>query len=795
MSMAFHRVRRRGVAFVATLGLLLALASSSVARAADVEVRGRVRDLAGSGIAGARLWLDGRAVASSDSAGEFSLVLPATGERHTLRVVAAGFAILERSLAAGEEDLEPKLELILELILEPALRVSEDLVVRALRAAPEAPVTQSELPAERLAALSYGQEMPFLLATTPGVTSYSESGLALGAGYSYFSLRGLPQSRINMTFDGVPLNDPEESAVYFANFGDFAAAVGSVEVQRGVGTSTFGSASYGGAISFGSVTLAEQPVVALELGGGSYGTTRASLRAESGRLASGLALYARYSDLDSDGYREHSGMHQRTLFLGGDWRGSESYVRFFGFKGREDSQLSYYAVEPWILASSPRFNPMRPDETDSFGQDVSYVQIGRRLADGGELAAQVSTSGASGSLFLWDDPAARSGRREAGIDGRAWSLQATGSFSGERWQLATGLLGTTFARDHFAAVDGVRQYENTGRKRELSGFAKLGLDLTSRWHLFADLQVRHARFAYDGAVDLEPVAWTFLNPKLGVRVALGERTGLYASVGRSKREPARNDLLAGEDDLSTAIDLGAVKPEEVVDWELGGDWRSEHLVLRGNLYAMEFDNEIAATGEQSELGYAIRRNLPRSHRRGVEIELAWQATERLMLRGQANLSRNRIDRWTQELDVYDEAGSFVGRERRTFTDTEPSLSPERILGASLEWRPWDPVTVELSTRWVGRAQLDNTGDRGLATEPYSWSDLALRLDLSSLVSAGAPRLRVQVGNLFDAERVWPSGYSYPYLLEDAAGTRTFAGVPYYYPLARRHAVVALELSF
>lgn len=777
---------RVGIGWCLAFALLVAAPLGAAARAA--EIRGTVRDGTGAPVAGARLALDGVEVGRSGADGGFAL--PVRPGVHRLAVTAPGFTALAREFA-----VDPATGATVDLVLEPALRVAEDLVVRAVRAAESAPVTRSELPAERLEALVYGQEMPFVLAATPAVASYSESGLALGAGYSYFSLRGLPQSRINMTFDGVPLNDPEESAVYFANFGDFASVVGSVDVQRGVGTSTFGSASYGGAVSFGSVALAEERVVTAELAGGSYGTGRGSVRVESGRLASGLALYGRYSYLDSDGWREHSGMRQRTLFLGGDWRGAETYVRFFGFQGKEDSQLAFYAVEPWILEEDPRFNPLQPEETDAFGQDLAYLQVGRRLAGGGEVAVQLYSSGADGSLFLFDDPAAKLGRREAGIDGRTLGLQATGSFTGEAWQFAAGLHGATFARDHFAFLDGVPQYENTGSKEELSGFAKLGLDLTPRWHLFADLQLRQARFEYDGSVDLGPVSWSFVNPKLGVRFALSERAGLYASVGRAGREPARNDLLEGEDDVTAPVDLEAVEPEEVVDWELGGDWRGESLTVRGNLYAMEFENEIAATGEQSALGYAIRRNLPRSHRRGVELELTWQATDRLTVRANAAFAENSIDTWTQELDVYDVAGNWVGRAQRTFEDTEPALSPERIVGASLEWRPLEALTLELSGRWVGRAQLDNTGDRRLSADPYAWSDLSVRLDLARWVRVGSPRLRLQVGNVFDAERVWPSGYSYPYLVEDAAGTNRLEGIPYYYPMAPRHAVLGVELSF
>ena len=619
-------------------------------------------------------------------------------------------------------------------------------------------------------------------------------GLAAGGGYSYFSLRGINQTRINMTFDGVPLNDPEESAVYFANFGDFTSALSSIQVQRGVGTSTVGAASYGGAINFASVDLAEKPGTALDLAGGSFGTERASLAWESGRLASGLALYARLSYQDSDGFRERSGVRQRTLFLGGDWRGAETYVKVFGFSGRENTSLAFYAVEPAILEHDLRFNPMQPEELDTFGQDVYYVQASRALGRWA-TAAQLYYNGAQGHFELFDDPATKTDLRSYGITGRTIGLLTTASTTGTAWQLTTGLHGYTFARDHFSSLAGVETYRNTGRKWEVSGFVKLGADVAPRWHLFADLQVRHAEFRYDGAVDMGPVDWTFLNPRLGVRFALTEKLGLFASIGRSAREPARNDLLEGEDDVAAPIDLRAVKPERVMDYELGAEWRSDRLAASVNLYAMEFENEIAATGEQSALGYAIRRNLPKSSRRGLELALRWHPADRWQVDLTADVARNRIATWRQTFDVYTEGGYYAGSAARTFHDTPPYLSPERIFAASLVWRPAGALALTLAGRYVGRAYLDNTGDRRLSAEPYSLLDAGAELDLSRWLPYGNPRLRVQANNVLDDDRAWPSGYSYPYLVEDANGNQRLEGIPYYYPLATRHYLASLALRF
>ncbi len=448
-----------------------------------------------------------------------------------------------------------------------------------------------------------------------------------------------------------------------------------------------------------------------------------------------------------------------------------------------------------MLEENPRANPLQPGETDRFGQDLFYLQVARPLGERAEVAAQVYYSGARGALRLYDDPAARAGLAQYGIDGQSLGLLLTARARGERYRLDAGLHGYDFARDHYSfAEDGARRYVNTGRKREVAGFAKLAWELAPRWTLFGDLQVRHAEFRYDGAIDLGPVDWTFVDPKLGVRHQASERLGLWVSIGTSGREPARNDLLEGEDDVGAPIDLERVRPERLLDFELGADLRMTRLDFSAVLYAMEFDNEIAATGEQSDLGYAIRRNVPESYRRGVELEAAWRPGPRWRLGAVANFSRNRIRVWRQALDVYGESGGYLGYELVTVRGSRPALSPETILGAHVDWLPRPALELALSGRWVDGAQLDNLGEPALATPSFAWFDLAARVELGRWIAPGSPALTLRVNNLLDERRAWPSGYSYPYLVRGAGGDR-LEGTPYFYPLAPRHVVAALELRF
>jgi iron complex outermembrane receptor protein len=758
------------------------LALASAAGAQEHAIAGAVRDPTGAPLAGATVMIDGGASAVTAADGAFRIAVAAGS--HRLRARLAGYR--EASLeVAVVTDLDG-----LDLVLEPALRLAEEVVVTAIRADSTAPVSKVEIDGERIERRDYAQEMPFLLAETPGVTSYSESGLQAGAGYSYFSLRGMHQTRVNMTLDGVPLNDPEESAVYFANFGDFTSALGSIQVQRGVGTSSVGAASYGGSIDFESRDLEDKQQSSVEVGGGSYGTERASLAWQSGRRGR-AAFQARATWQRTDGYREHSGVEQRSLYWGGDWLGDQTYVKAFGFFGREKTELAFDAVEPEILRDNPRFNPLQPDERDDFGQDLAYVQVSRPWGPRADVAGQVYYNGAQGHFDLWDDPEAKLGLRRYAIDGETVGALLTTTLRGERFKLAAGLHGYRFARDHFQDLDGERQYDNTGRKQETSGFVKLGVDVAPRWNVFADLQARRATFRYDGSVDLGPVSWSFANPKVGVRYALRAGMSLYASYGRAGREPVRNDLLVGEDNVAVAVDLRAVRSEEVRDAELGLEWSGPRHRLAVDLFDMRFRDEIAPTGEQSEIGYAIRRNIPRSSRRGLELDWMFRPGDRWRLETSAFLARHRIETWRQVLDVYDEAGEFVGSAPRAFTDTPPALSPETILRQGVEWQATPELALALAGRYVGKSFLDNTGQEALSTPSYTWIELAVRADLGRWIGWGRPRLRLEINNLLDRSGVWPSGYSYPYLVRGAAGDR-LSGIPYYYPLAGRNLVAGVE---
>jgi iron complex outermembrane receptor protein len=771
------------LACVAAVGLMAPAggAAQSVPGGAVVSVSGVVHDTDGQPLAGAAVVLGGLEVRADESGAWALEVAPGP---HDLVVSLAGFVTVRREVRVSP-GVGP-----LDITLTRPLRLAEDVVVRAVRAEERTPVTKTNIDRERIEEVNRGQEMPFLLGSTPSTNYNSDTGLA--AGYSYFNVRGIGQTRLNITLDGAPLQDPEDQALYFANFGDFASAVDSIQIQRGIGTSSYGSASYGGSVNFASVSPAGEARLQGQVGAGSWGTRRGTIALE-GPVGGDVALYGRFSAQTTDGFRDRSGVDQRTLYFGATRQGERSLLKLFGFVGRERTQLSYLATDEATLEEDLRFNALSPEERDDFGQDFVQLQYTRVVGSSTTLMAQGYYNGAQG-WFRIQDPASGDLQQFA-LDGHFVGLILGLTHRAGRLGLNWGGHVNDFTRDHWMdIVGGSRQYLNTGLKNEASTFLKATWD-AGRAELWADAQVRHARFEYRGDQDLGSVDWTFFNPKAGIRFDPSPTVGLYASVGRMSREPARSDMLLGEDNASIPYDLRAVAPEKVVDVEAGAEVHRGTLRLAADVYSMSFRDEIALSGELSEIGLPVRRNVPRSHRRGVELEAEWRPSRTWRFLGTASFSRNRIDEWTQFYDVYDDSGAWIDSVAVVHRDVPPLLTPDVLLGAAVDWTPSPVVGLGLAARWVGESQLDNTGNPDFRTPSWFNLDGRLTFSLSRWVKQGEPQIRVQATNLLDSERLWPSGYSYLYFVRGGGGSDTLDGTSYYYPLATRSVYVTLDVTF
>lgn len=660
---------------------------------------------------------------------------------------------------------------------------SETMEVAAIRADDEVPVTKTDIPREEIETRYHGQDVPLLLRDAPSINAYSESGVG-GAGYSYISLRGIGSTRINFTLDGVPLADSEDMGTFFVDFPDLARSLESVQIQRGVGTSTFGSASFGGSVNLESIDLAQDAHLDVTLGAGSYGNRQVSAGYQSGSLPNGFAFYTRLSYLENEGFRDNSNTRQRNLFFSGSKiLGDDAQLKLTGFTGHEDQQLSFYATDEATLETDLRNNPLRPEERDSFGYDLAQLQYIRALDADSEMTASVYYQRGYGWYRLFDF--GTDVLRQYGLDGRLLGTILTYSHRAGAVTTNYGLHVNRFQRDHTRddlSLD-ARDYANDGVKGEANAFAKVNY-AAGRWNLYGDAQLRHATFDYHGDVDVDGIDWTFFNPKIGARYSLSPRSTVYASAGFTTREPTRNDLFQGEDNPSFAHDLNAVRPERVIDFETGWNARLGNIDLEANVYAMEFRNEIASTGELSDIGLLLRRNVDRSHRRGIELDAAWQLSPRLRSKTTASFSHNRIDEWTQFFDVYDLEGNYVEARPVQYRDVQPLLTPAVLIAQSLDYAPNARIATNLTARYVGRSYLDNTNDSAFDAPAHTIVDVRLSYAVTSWA-----RVTLQVNNLLDADRVYPSGYSYRFFSDDVN-----TGTAYYYPQAGRNAVVLMDFD-
>ena len=603
----------------------------------------------------------------------------------------------------------------------------EAVTVRAIRARGEAPIAEKTLTARQIEQRTFGQDVPLLLQGTPSLTSYAETGSYWG--YSYLRLRGIDQSRINFTIDGIPLNDPEDQVLYFADFPDLANSISSIQIQRGVGTSAPGPASYGGSINFQTIPLTGAPRGGdVQLQGGSFGSLRGSAEYATGMTSGGFALYSRLSALQSSGYRNHSGMEGRSGFLSAAYLGDRDMLKFTLLAGLFADTLSYLGATRAELDADRKHNPLRPDEVDRFGEQVAALSYTRQLTAASSLSSTLYRISAGGDYDVCVDVDCSQPGAELwnfNLDFVWYGLTAMWNAEHGATRASAGVNANTYARDHhaYARPDlSNALYFNTGHKRDASTFAKVAYDLGGgRVTLFGDLQARHAEFEYtpdpNAGISGSSIAWTFVNPKVGASVPLTAAATAYASFGVNSREPARADMFGGFDNIDTSNEsfvgpLTRVRPERVHDVEAGVRLSRPRWSMNANAFAMQFSNEILPVGQLSYIGTPLRTNVPSSWRRGVELDGTWSVAPRVRLGGNATLMRGNIDRFTDE-----ESG-------QTYRDVEPLLTPRFTTAQRVELGVLPALTLELAGRYASRSYLDNTGNPGLTLPAYYVGDLA-----------------------------------------------------------------------
>lgn len=657
-------------------------------------------------------------------------------------------------------------------VADSARRI-EQVLVTAIRADARAPIAQKTIAAPVIRQRQFGQDVPLLLVgVTPSLTAHTETGTNWG--YSYLRLRGMDQTRINITIDGIPLNDMEDQVLYFANFADLMSSVQSVQVQRGVGTSSAGTASFAGSVNFETMPVARRAAGGdLQVQVGSFGARRLSASAGSGLVGPGgrFAVQGRFGVLQTNGYREHSGVAGGSALLGAGYFGDRDIVKLTALAGILADTLSYVGATREELATNRRYNPLAPDERDRFGQQMVALAYTRLVSDATSLNTTVYRNSAAGSYDYFSDP----DRYRFNLD-HTW-LGVTSAVNHQRgaWRVHAGVNANDYQRAHRGYLQPTTTlYDNTGHKSDLSGFVKASYE-AGRITWFADVQGRRATFRYEpdanAGIDERSIDWTFLNPKGGVTIALGRGVRAFASYGATTREPARSDLLAGDDDLnaSNVADYGdftRVKPETVRDFEAGVAVTRAGVDLAANVYSMDFRNDIARIGAPTASGAVLRRNVGESYRRGVELDASWRVAPRLALGGNLAWSANRIRQFTDS-----SRGTPVVRR-----NVEPLLTPRFMTTQRADLTLTPALSLSAEGRYQSRAFLDNTSSADRVLPSYYLLDAAARWsrDRFALVVRGV--------NLGDSQRF-------------GSGSVSSSGTVRYFVLPARSVFVTAELSW
>jgi iron complex outermembrane receptor protein len=510
------------------------------------------------------------------------------------------------------------------------------IVIMGIRADKKMPVTQQVVNKSDIQKVYQGQEVPILLDKTTSITSQSDGGNPQG--YTYFRIRGIDQTRINMTLNGVPLNEPEDQGVYTSNYPGFINGIQSVQVQRGVGTSTNGVASYAGSINFNSQT-GEQRCGSVTLGGGSFNTTNMNISYSTGMIKK-FAFYGNFFIGNTEGYKYNSGNNGSSAFISGGYYGDRDVVKVTAFTGSSTNSMAWLAVSETDIKKDPRTNYNEKDANDNFEQDFIQLQYIRTINKNSNLTTTFFYNDLSGAYDYFS-----SGNRSVYLNSNFYGMITGYQYTKNSLKLNGGVSVNYYDRRHSNVENhtsdfGVGAYTNTGYKNEFSSYAKASYDI-HKFTAFVDLQQRYSEFKYKGDVSMDRLSWNFLMPKAGLTYNYSPNVNLYGFIGTSKREPTRTNLFGGQDNLTALV---SIKPEQVVDYELGTNINRGKLNVQSNLYYMHFNNEITLLGALGSNSLPLMTNVTNSFRSGLELNIGYnKLTQYLSVNTNLNWSYNRIN--------------------------------------------------------------------------------------------------------------------------------------------------------
>lgn len=686
------------------------------------------------------------------------------------------------------------------------------LEVTSTRAGKNAPFTKTNISASELKNKNLGQDLPYLIRQQPSVVVGSNAGA--GVGYTNIWIRGTDATRINVTFNGIPVNDAESSGAFWVDIPDIASSTGSIQIQRGVGASTNGAGAFGATVNLSTNEFHAKPYGQLMSSFGSFNTWKHSVKAGSGLINDHFTVDARLSYITSDGYIDRAFSRLKSFYFSTAYFNKKTSVRLNIFSGKEKTYQAWNGVPEDSLKTNRTYNGLGlmpngeyyDNQTDNYLQTYYQLFLNQEINKNYNFSIATFLTRGKGYYeeYKMDEPYSDYGLpnpvigedtlqqtdliRDLWLDnyfyGTVFSLNHEGKdlnwTLGGGWDRYDGKHYGNVIWARYAIDKGYQYYYNMAHKNDLNIYWKGNKKISSSLQAFLDLQYRHVLYHINGFKDHPDIVqhnkYNFFNPKLGVSYALNDQSRLYVSYAIAHKEPNRDDFEANIKDVP--------EPEQLGDLEIGFDKSGSNYHFHANIYYMNYKNQLVLTGKINDVGAYTRTNIPESYRLGLELNSNIQFAKIFRLSANAAFSRNRIKNFTEYIDNYDNGKQKV----IPYNETTISFSPAVIGGASISVVLAKDLSLELTGKYVSRRYLDNTSNKNRSLDPYFVNGFQAHYSWKpGWISA--INFNLLINNIFNVKYL-TNGYTYSYISDGEMHTENA-----YFPQAGTNFLFGISIDF
>ncbi|WP_289038428.1 TonB-dependent receptor [uncultured Zobellia sp.] len=672
----------------------------------------------------------------------------------------------------------------------------DEVFVSAIRVNKATPVTFSNLKKEEYASRNLGQDIPILMNFLPGVVTTSDAGA--GVGYTGIRVRGSDNTRVNVTINGIPYNDAESHGTFWVNMPDFASSTESLQLQRGVGTSTNGSGAFGASLNLLTDAVADEAFAQISSSVGSFKTLRNNIKFSTGLLNDHIEISGRLSRITSDGYVDRASSDLDSYFLQAAYTDEKTQLKALLFGGHEVTYQSWNGIDAQTLKDNRTYNSagaytdengveqFYDNEVDDYKQNHAQFLWNQQLSD--TWSTNVAFHFTKGSGFFEQykqedkfatygfEPIVVNGDsvnttdliRRRWLDNKFYGTVFSANYTKDRLDVILGGGWNSYQGDHFGEVIWARYsndnqirdryYEDDSNKSDFNFYTKANYGLNDKWSLFADLQYRRVGYTANGEeTGLVDDTFHFFNPKAGVVFDLNRNNNFYFSYAVANREPNRNDY-----------ESGSPKPEKLNDFELGWRYVSTSFQLNANAYYMRYKDQLVLTGQLNDVGAPLRANVGDSYRAGLELDANVFLGEKWQIQPNIAISSNK------NLDFFFERDGVL----RDLGNTNIAYSPNVVIGNRFAYSPVKNLQISALSKYVGEQYMGNIDSENSILEAYSQTDFNVQYVLNFKSVIKSITLSALVNNIFD-EDIVSNGYFFTYDDDSSGSVQTFEGAGYY----------------